>query len=688
MSEENFGVNNGNDEAKNLVEDAGRTAGNIGKIASKPLVNKAKKKVKETAQKASKKIGNYILSFIKWLGGLISSFLPQLICIILVICMLYGALAVIFEQTYTQIQEVQLTPEGRVIIQMFESYCNETYRTYNGVRAETHVDNPDEERTKYRKILNFIKQNDYEYELCGIWKVTVREIISEFRYKENSEIENVNEKYDWSSSEDTYKQFISYYYTEDNGTENVRIGFESTQNPDEYPGDAYHQYYTNEMFKACLESFINEDGSYITSSEELESQDTESTSTTEDSSESDELNDVISTGYKDYSKELTDLIIDNLYRGLNERVSFKNTEEYNGTEIKYISEVYGYYWKIGTIIPEDANPSQEQLNECKEDHKNKIQNSASGFLMYAGSGDVANLVRLAKAQIGNGGQKYCDALYGGQLVDWCCIYAGWLLQEGGGIDISQYGWSAGVGIWIDALSSKGLYYQAHASYKPKVGDLIFFGQRSHVGVVIEVTDSEIVTSEGNSGASNTSVYCMGSQVCEHRYTYDNSYILGYGSITYKLSSSYMDAVGYSDGAVLQSRAGTDSNYKCMRFEDWAGRKLTEEERNILERTVSGEFGNDYEGSLMIAQCLRDALVYGYCDSVSDLPSDMQYDGYYAYSGEPTENAELAVHYIFDWGGMAVQHRVLFMYNPTICTSPWHESQLYVVTVGDVRFFDD
>lgn len=680
MSEQ-FGGNNGNEQAKNLVKGAGRTAANIGKIATKPLANKAKKKTKETAQKAGKKILKYIVSFVKWLGSSISSVSPQLICIILVICMLYGMIAVLFAQANGQIQQVQLTPEGRVIIQMFESYCNETYRLYGGVRGDNRIDNPDDEREKYRNILNFVKQNDYEYELCGIWKVTVREIISEIRYKDNSMRESNAEKYDWSSSEDVYEQFIMFYYTEDVNTENVRIGFESSLYPDEYPGSEFHQYYTNEMFKACLESFINEDGSYIASADELENQE----STAETSSNSN--NGIISTGYEDRSKELTEIIMDNLYRGLNERISFKQPESYNGDDVKYISEIYKYYAVIDDIIPMDTTPSEAQLNQCKEDYKKKIQNSAAGFLMYAGAGDVANLVRLAKAQIGNGGQKYCDALFGGQLVDWCCIYAGWLLQEGGGVNLSEYGWSAGVGVWVDALTSKGLYYQAHGSYKPKVGDLIFFGNRAHVGVVIEVTDSEVVTSEGNSGVSDAAVYCMGSKVCEHRYSYDDSYIMGYGSIKYKLDHKYSNNLGYYEGAYLKSEAGTDPDYKCLTFEQWAGRKLTDNERAILERTVSGEFGNDDAGAIMIAQCLRDALVYGYCDSVSNLPSKMQYDGYYAYSGTPTETAKYAVRYIFDEGGMGVQHRVLVMYNPTICSSPWHESQRYVVTVGDVRFFD-
>lgn len=46
----------------------------------------------------------------------------------------------------------------------------------------------------------------------------------------------------------------------------------------------------------------------------------------------------------------------------------------------------------------------------------------------------------------------------------------------------------------------------------------------------------------------------------------------------------------------------------------------------------GEFGTSYAGSVFIAQCIRDALVYGYCKNPMDLRKSsanggMGYDGY-------------------------------------------------------------
>ena len=36
---------------------------------------------------------------------------------------------------------------------------------------------------------------------------------------------------------------------------------------------------------------------------------------------------------------------------------------------------------------------------------------------------------------------------------------------------------------------------------------------------------------------------------------------------------------------------------------------------------------------------------------------------------------------------AVQHRILYMYNPLLVASEFHESQNYILTYEDVRFFD-
>lgn len=130
----------------------------------------------------------------------------------------------------------------------------------------------------------------------------------------------------------------------------------------------------------------------------------------------------------------------------------------------------------------------------------------------------------------------------------------------------------------------------------------------------------------------------------------------------------------------------DSNYKGKVY------KLTDKERDYIEKIVMGEFGTSYAGSVFIAQCIRDALVYGYCKNPMDLRKSsanggMGYDGY---NPNVNANAKNAVAYVFDNGGNAVQHRMLVM-----CTDEyynafpgnWHSTQNYITKYENVMFFD-
>lgn len=130
----------------------------------------------------------------------------------------------------------------------------------------------------------------------------------------------------------------------------------------------------------------------------------------------------------------------------------------------------------------------------------------------------------------------------------------------------------------------------------------------------------------------------------------------------------------------------DLNYKGKVY------KLSAKERDYIEKIVMGEFGTSYAGAVFIAQCIRDALVYGYCKSPMDLRKSsanggMGYDGY---NENVNANAKNAVAYVFDNGGNAVQHRMLVM-----CTDEyynafpgnWHSTQKYVTKYENVLFFD-
>lgn len=116
-------------------------------------------------------------------------------------------------------------------------------------------------------------------------------------------------------------------------------------------------------------------------------------------------------------------------------------------------------------------------------------------------------------------------------------------------------------------------------------------------------------------------------------------------------------------------------------------RLTDEDRDLLQRLVMGEAGNQgYEGAALVAQAVRDAMVYDGYSSVAKVRSGLKYSA--EIDHKPNQNVIDAVSYIFDQGGIAVQHRILYFYSgyPEV-TAKWHETQHLIVHYKDHRFFD-
>jgi hypothetical protein len=63
---------------------------------------------------------------------------------------------------------------------------------------------------------------------------------------------------------------------------------------------------------------------------------------------------------------------------------------------------------------------------------------------------------------------------------------------------------------------------------------------------------------------------------------------------------------------------------------------------------------------------------------------MQYSG--STSRTPNKNVLDAVAYVFDEGGYAVRHPILYFYAYTSHYSSWHETQELIVQYKDHRFF--
>jgi hypothetical protein len=151
----------------------------------------------------------------------------------------------------------------------------------------------------------------------------------------------------------------------------------------------------------------------------------------------------------------------------------------------------------------------------KATNKNLDDNAAN-----AGSANWTKYARdLYAAKYYNGnknGYAWCDV-----FVDWC-FFKAYGATEGQRIECQTGDCGAGCTFSMQYYQAKGRFDK-----NPKVGDQIFFrysgsSGADHTGIVVEVTSSQIVTVEGNSG----------DQVKKNTYARTYGCIIGYGHPLY------------------------------------------------------------------------------------------------------------------------------------------------------------
>lgn len=116
-------------------------------------------------------------------------------------------------------------------------------------------------------------------------------------------------------------------------------------------------------------------------------------------------------------------------------------------------------------------------------------------------------------------------------------------------------------------------------------------------------------------------------------------------------------------------------------------KLSDKDRDMLERIVTGEFGSSYIGSCLIAQSIKCAIVYDRYTSVSAVIKGM---GYVGSTANRSQNAVNAVKYIFDDNNLAVRHRLFYMCTKDYYDSTpgnFHSTQNFILQYENVLFFD-
>ena len=123
-----------------------------------------------------------------------------------------------------------------------------------------------------------------------------------------------------------------------------------------------------------------------------------------------------------------------------------------------------------------------------------------------------------------------------------------------------------------------------------------------------------------------------------------------------------------------TEAGFEKRYNLTNAERW----------EVASVVTSEARGEPFAGKVAVAQCILQA-----CEDESLRPSEaLKAYKYTKHRPEPTEEALEAVQAVFDFGHVATNEPIKYFYNPNRTTSNWHESQDYVLTINNHKFFKE
>lgn len=617
--------------------------------------------------------------------------------------------AILLGDEITVSDNADITPEAREFEYLFKSFTESSN---------------DSKRSKYKEIYSQIYNNGYSTALYAIWKKVAVDCLytnlsNKFEGLAADDMRYTNSRYSTykknkksgkktvekalirceSLLDYTYDQYVGRYYlmrvingVEDKGYNQMVFSPKEYQDPEAYvigrddtkkvTVSDNHYHYCNNVIKMCLNSFINPKTNEVYKS--VEKILPQYVKKNKDKIKRKGLsNDEIAVTCREHQIKQA---IKNLEgeKGPIEKC-YVSAEQKKKKKIEYIYLNSYLYKKEG-----NGKTAVYMLNSHKftKDTYKEIISYANSF---SGNGNASDICELAKEQVGKKGSFFWNntKYYRGGPNNWCAIFCCWLMEQVG-INPADVGWNASCSAWISNARKKHIYHSKE-NYTPQAGDFIFYDYipwdgkiASHVGFVADVNGINIHTIEGNA----TGQAYNESKVADFQNKNINiGHIVGYISMNqfYK-SSNYGSVSGAGSGAKNLKPAVTDPNYKGSIVQ------LTPTAREKIECLVYNENGvNGYVGCLLIAQCIRDAIVDNLAKPET-VKKDMGYSA--SDSGEANEDAKKAVSFIFDKGGYAVKHRILYMYAPKSMTggiSVWHETQLFVIehTICDqpVKFFD-
>ena len=191
--------------------------------------------------------------------------------------------------------------------------------------------------------MQYIKNNEYEFFLCGIWKALITDVyvnvLSQWETLDSGmglsasvqhTYEGGNKINTSGKSNDSWYRFqMHHYWRIQESTFNDIYGFycddEDLINDEDHMYEQSNRpYFVKELFKMCLDAFVNADGSYVTNIDKLNSEITGTTApviTGTDASATTQPAEVVSKLYGDisastYSEYLVKKTFGNLKRSI------------------------------------------------------------------------------------------------------------------------------------------------------------------------------------------------------------------------------------------------------------------------------------------------------------------------------------------------------------------------------------
>ena len=151
--------------------------------------------------------------------------------------------------------------------------------------------------------------------------------------------------------------------------------------------------------------------------------------------------------------------------------------------------------------------------------------SQVGYLEKASNKDLDSFT----ANPGNYNWTKYGKWYGLNPAEWCDMFVSWCAYTAGESSaVSKFAYVPSHRQWFQ---NRGQYF-ARGAATPKAGDIIFFGNSDHIGIVESCYNGYVHTIEGNTKNSAGQGGCF-----RKSYALSNSYIQGYARPAYSNSSN-------------------------------------------------------------------------------------------------------------------------------------------------------